>query len=99
MIDWPVLLASAVWLGGAALALATISYAGWFASQHGQRLRHVLQQPTYSLLLLSAAILICIGLGLTATTGWEAVLWMLLAVISLVSFISLLRRARHQKLL
>ena len=98
MIDWPLILTSAVWVGGAALAVATFSYASWFASLRGQRLRPVLQRPAYSLLLLAAALLVCAGLGLTAFTGWEAGLWWILAVMSLVAFISLWRQTRHQKL-
>ena len=47
MIDWPRVLSSAVWIGGAALALATLSYASWLASLRGERLRAVLQRSAY----------------------------------------------------
>ncbi len=96
MIDWPLVLSSAVWIGGAALALATLSYASWQASVNGQRLRVVLQQALYQRLLLAAAGLICTGLGLTATTWLETVLWLLLAGLS---FISLWRNLRRKKAL
>ena len=95
MINWLLVLSSAVWIGGAALALATVSYASWFASLRGERLRAVLQQPAYQLWLRAAACLICMGLGLTAATGLETVLWLILAVISAAAFISLWRRARR----
>ena len=96
MIDWPLVLSSAVWIGGAALALATLSYASWQASVSGQRLRVVLQQALYQRLLLAAAGLICTGLGLTATIWLETVLWLLLAGLS---FISLWRNLRRKKAL
>ena len=95
MINWLLVLSSAVWIGGAALALATVSYASWFASLRGERLRAVLQRPAYQLWLRAAACLICMGLGLTAATGLETVLWLILAVISAADFISLWRRARR----
>ncbi len=94
MIDWPRVLFSAVWIGGAALALAALSYASWLASLRGERLRAVLQQPTYQLLLRVAACLICVGLGLTAA-GLVTVLWLILAVISAAAFISLWRKTRR----
>jgi hypothetical protein len=47
MIDWRLVLFSAVWIGGAAVALATLSYASWSASLRGERLRTVLQRPVY----------------------------------------------------
>ena len=95
MIDWPRVLSSAVWIGGAALALATLSYASWVASVRGERLRAVLRRPAYQALLRAAACLICVGLGLTAATGLETVLWLILAVVSAAAFISLWRKTRR----
>ena len=99
MIDWPLVLSSAVWISGAALALATLSYASWSASLRGERLRTALQRPVYQLLLRAAACLICVGLGLTAATGLEAVVWLILAVISAAAFIALWRKTRRDKTL
>ena len=97
MIDWPLVLSSAVWIGGAALALATLSYASWFASLRGERLRAVLRQPAYQALLWTAACLICTGLGLTAATGLETVVWSILAVISAAALIALWRKTRRNQ--
>ena len=97
MIDWPHVLSSAVWIGGAAVALATLSYASWFASLRGERLRAVLQRPAYQLLLWAAACLICAGLGLSAATGLETAIWLILAVISAAAFISLWRKTRRNR--
>jgi hypothetical protein len=95
MIDWPLVFFSAIWIGGAALALATLSYASWSASMRGEHLRAVLQRSAYQRVLLVAACLICIGLGLTAASWIETVLWIMLAVISAAAFISLWRKARR----
>ncbi len=97
MIDWPQLLFSAVWIFGAALALAVLSYASWSAAQRGERWRVVLQRSEYQRVLLVAACLFCVGLGLTATSWLETVLWLVLAAISLTTFISLWRKARHNR--
>ena len=97
MIDWPLVLFSAVWIGGPALALATLSYASWSASMRGERLRVVLQRSDYQRVLLVAACLICTGLGLTAASWLETVLWIMLAVISAATFISLWRKARRNR--
>ena len=97
MINWLLVLSSAVWIGGAALALATLSYASWFASLRGERLRAVLQQPAYQLWLRAAACLFCAGLALTAAAGLETILWLLLAVISAAAFISSWRKRRRNQ--
>ncbi len=96
MIDWPLVLSSAMWISGAALALATLSYASWSASLHGERLRAVLQQSRYQRVLLIAGCLICVGLGLTAVSWLETALWFILAMISVATFISLWRKARRK---
>ena len=97
MIDWPLVLFSAVWIGGAALALATLSYASWSASLRGKRLRAVLRQSAYQRLLLAAASLICVGLGLTAASWLESALWLILAAISAAALILLWRKARRHE--
>jgi hypothetical protein len=97
MIDWPLVLSSAVWISGAALALAVLSYASWAASLRHERMRAVLQQPAYQLLLLAAACLFCAGLGLTAATPLETILWLILAVLSAATLISLWRKTRRNK--
>ncbi len=95
MIEWPLVLSSAMWISGAALALATLSYASWPASLHGERLRAVKQQSRYQRVLLIAGCLVCVGLGLTAVSWLETALWSILAMISVATFISLWRKARR----
>jgi succinate dehydrogenase hydrophobic anchor subunit len=88
MIDWPQVLANAVWIVGAALALATFSYASWLASLRKEHLRDTLRQATLQLLLRVAAVLFCLGLGLTANSLLETALWLALAVFSAISGIA-----------
>ena len=97
MIDWPQVLANAVWISGAALALATFSYASWLASLRDERLRDTLGQAALQLLLRGAAVLICLGLGLTANSLLETVLWLALAGFSAAAFISLWRALRSKR--
>ena len=97
MIDWSLVLFGAIWISGAALALAVLSYASWSAHLRGERWRSILQSSRYQRLLLVAACLICVGLGLTATSGLETILWFLLASLSAANFISLWRTARRNR--
>jgi hypothetical protein len=99
MIDWPQVLANAVWISGAALALATFSYASWLASLRNERLRDTLGQVTLQLLLRGAAVLVCLGLGLTANSLLETILWLALAGLSAAAFISLWCTQRSKRTL
>lgn len=96
MIDWPQVLANALWISGAALALAAFSYAYWQAGTHAQGLRVTLRQSAFQLLLRGAALLVCLGLGLTANSPLEAVIWLALAALSAAAFISAWRTVRPQ---
>ena len=97
MIDWPQVLANALWISGAALALATLSYTSWLASLRDERLRDTLGQATLQLLLHGAAVMVCLGLGLTASSLLETVLWLALAGLSAAAFISLWRTLRSKR--
>ena len=97
MIDWPQVLANAVWIVGAALALATFSYASWLASLREARLRDTLRQTSLQLLLRAAAMLFCLGLGLTANSLLETALWLALAVFSAASGIAFWRTLHSKR--
>jgi len=94
VIDWPQVLANAVWISGAALALATFSYASWLASSRDDRLRDTLRQAALQSLLRIAAMLFCLGLGLTANSLLETALWLALAAFSAASSIAFWRTLR-----
>jgi hypothetical protein len=97
MINWPQVLANSIWISGAALALATFSYASWLASTRDKRLRDTLGQTTLQPLLRGAALLVCLGLGLTANSLLETTLWLTLALLSAAAFISLWRTRRTKQ--
>ena len=88
MIDWSLVFTNAIWISGAALALAVFSYANWIAAMQSLRLRDVVQRPALTRSLWAAATLICLGLGLTSAHILETVIWFGLAVYSLITFIS-----------
>ena len=94
MIDWPQVLANALWISGAALALATFSYANWRAGTRAERLRGTLRQAAFQLPLCGAALLVCLGLGLTSNSPLETVFWLALAALSAAAFISIRRTMR-----
>ncbi len=94
MIDWPQVVANVVWILGAALALAVLSYASWQSNMQAKRLRDVWRQPVYQVLLRTAAALFCAGMGLTASGLLEAALWLILAGLSLASLITFWRAQR-----
>ena len=95
MIDWSQVLANALWLSGAALALAVVSYASWAATLRRTKLRAVLREGAYPLSLYGAGTLFCLGLAATAMAGLEALLWLGLGLGCVVQFILSWRRQRH----
>ncbi len=97
MIDWSQVLANALWLSGAALALAVVSYASWAATVRRTRMRAVLREGAYQLALYGAGILFCLGLAATALAGLEALLWLGLGLGCVVQFISIWRKQRRME--
>lgn len=93
MIDWINLAANALWISGCALALATLSYAGWEASfRHSTFLRR-LRRPKYILALGMAGFLFSLGLAGTSKEIPELLTWGILAA----GFIGLMALAYAQK--
>ncbi len=91
MIDGWWLAANALWIGGAALALAVVSFAEYTASARQEKLRAVLRQPDQMWLLLLAAILFCAGLAATAASWWQSAIWIGLALYALVQLVHVKR--------
>ncbi|MBI5567050.1 MAG: hypothetical protein HY870_19290 [Chloroflexi bacterium] len=79
MIDWWAVFSNAIWISGAALALAAMSYASWQASIDGQRLRQALGRPAIQAVLNIAGALFSLGLAATARGPLEIGVWLLLA--------------------
>ena len=81
MIDWFNLIANSFWILGCALALATVSYAGWQASVEDKKMCMVLALPGYKISLYAAGALFSIGLAATSDRIWEVLLWTILAIL------------------
>ena len=81
MINWLNLLANTFWILGCALALATLSYASWQASDKKEKMRVVLSSPAYKISLYAAGALFSIGLAATSNRIWEISLWIILAIL------------------
>ena len=79
MIDWWGVFSNAIWISGAALALAAVSYASWQASVQHQRLRQALGRPSIQAALNAAGALFSLGMAATARTPLEVVIWLVLA--------------------
>ena len=94
MIDWWNVFANALWLGGAALALAMLSYASWQASVEHQRLRAALNRPSYQIALNSAGVLFSAGMAATARYPLEIGLWLILAGLFVTQWLHARRAAR-----
>ena len=83
MIDWFMVGANAVWIVGASLALATLSFASWEAWAVHETFWHRLAKSTYQAALSLAGVLFSVGLAATAQVIWQTALWLLLAVLCL----------------
>jgi hypothetical protein len=94
MIDWWGVFSNAIWISGAALALATLSYASWQASLQHQRLRQALAQTTVQAALNIAGTLFCLGMAVTAHSPLEIIVWLVLAGLFVYQWIRD-RRAAH----
>ncbi len=94
MIDWWNVFSNALWISGAALALATLSYASWQASVEHQRLRAALKRPSFQIALNSAGVLFCAGMAATARYPLEIGLWLILAVLFVIQWLQARRAAR-----
>jgi hypothetical protein len=94
MIDWWGVFSNAIWIGGAALALAALSYASWQASVNHQRLRQALGQSALQAALNAAGALFSLGMAATARSPLEIVIWLVLAGLFIYQWIRD-RRAKH----
>ena len=79
MMDFRSVVANTLWILGLALILAALSWAYWVAVQEHVRFRVALSRPGVARALDGGLMLFCAGLAATARTGWEQVLWGVLA--------------------
>ena len=83
MVDWFYVGANALWIVGAALALAGLSQASGAAAHEQATVRSRLALPGYQLVFYRAGLLVCAGIGATAPTVWQLALWMVLGLVFL----------------
>jgi hypothetical protein len=82
MIDWAGLAYSGLWVLGAAVILAALSFSHYEAQRRGERLRTRLAARGFQTWLSAGLTLISLGLALIGPRWWERVLWGLLCAMS-----------------
>lgn len=75
MINWWMLLTNAIWIFGAALALAGVSQGYYQSKNENKKLKIVLSKTVYAFLLNLAGVVFCLGMVLTTEVWWEIGLW------------------------
>lgn len=83
MIEWVNFIANSFWILACAIALATLSHAGWAASILHENLGIILATPNYNSALHLAGILFCLGLGGISDKWWEITISLLFALLLL----------------
>lgn len=96
MIDWANLAANALWIVGCAIALATISYASWEASEVKDKFIDRLKKNSYQIALNLAGFLFSAGLAWTSDTTLEIVLWAILTVAFFAQMVAAYWRKRNE---
>ncbi len=82
MIDWVGVFFNALWVLGAAVILAALSFFYYDAQRRGERLRVRLAAPDFQAWLSVGLALISLSLALIGPRWWERVLWALLCGMS-----------------
>jgi multisubunit Na+/H+ antiporter MnhB subunit len=82
MIDWAGLIFNALWVLGAAVILAALSFSHYEAQRRNERLRARLAAPAFQMWLSVGLALISLSLALIGPRWWERVLWGLLCGLS-----------------
>ena len=87
MIDWYNLAANSLWILALALALTSLSFARWQARMEEEKLKVILNRPSWQISLNLAGTIFCAGLALTSDIWWEQLLWAILGVLFLVQVV------------
>jgi hypothetical protein len=92
MIDWVYVARNALWILGLSIALAALSYAGWWAAENdgaGPRVRWraLWGLPVLTRPFAAGMTLFCASLAWGSTRWWETVLWALLGLAFVAQFI------------
>ena len=81
MIDWVLVGFGALWILGLGVALAALSYANYLAGQDKRPFVQVLSLPGYQIVINLGLALFCTGWAGSVSTGWERLLWIVLALL------------------
>jgi hypothetical protein len=79
MIDWFGLVASALWIAGLALVVATLGFA---RMAKDVSLRHMLAMRVYRLAIICGVALFAIGTMLSVSTWYERVGWLIVTALT-----------------
>ena len=85
MFQWLTVARNALWILGAAVLLAQLSYASWLAREQNRPLRLILSAPGPKRRLWLGLALIAAGLTLTAATLWEQLIWTAFTLFTLIN--------------
>ena len=93
MLDVRFAVAHGLWIMGATVALAALSYHQWAATERAKSMSSVFVEPTWQLSNAAAALMVAAGFVLMArTTWWERTLWL---VVWSAAAVSVWRLRRH----
>lgn len=96
MIDWHYVVANGLWILGAAVSVASLSYHDWISRLDGRPLRRQLSSPSFLATHHASMALVAIGLSLRpGEPSWLKVLCITLAAASLGALVSCLRSLRR----
>jgi hypothetical protein len=85
VINWTDVGFSTIWIFGASIILATFSYLYWVSTVSKQSLREQMKRPGYQQPLWIGLVLIAVGMAGTSSRTWEAVVWIILALLGSVN--------------
>jgi len=89
VIDWTNLLFNSFWIVGLAILVAVFSYHYWLAGFEGTGLKEQLNQPSFHRFYWISFTFTGIGLAGTSQRIWEAAVWILFTLLSVVNVIKL----------
>lgn len=91
MINWYSIVANSFWLLGLAIILAGLSYYYWLAAQTGRSFGEILGTPSFQRVIVIGALLVGIGLALTAGSLWQVLPAAALIVVSVIALVTSFR--------
>ena len=91
MINWYSIVANSFWLLGLAIILAGLSYYYWLADQTSRSFGEILAAPAFQRVIVIGALLVGIGLALTADSLWQVLPAAALIVVSVIALITSFR--------